>query len=171
MTPSLLAIRNVKSMLTTLEPRATRKVNVGDDVNLEINAAKEESVATLIDYYYGLRILANASAFSGNYTVDSKVTNGTKVMFARLDVNLCYADAALRKAMLQGGGELSRLRWIEEQDTLTRGLMVTYMRQGWPQSEALTRALNETSIQWNSLVRETGREPPSLHSSAQGPPW
>ena len=88
MTPSLLAIRKIRSMLTTLEPRATRKVSVGDDVNLEINATNEESVATLIDYYWGLRILAGVSAFSGNYTVDSKITAGTKVMFARLDVNL-----------------------------------------------------------------------------------
>ena len=101
-------------------------------------------------YYFSLHILANASAKAGNYEVESKLNEGRKVIFALLDLNLDYADFALRSALKQEHRLGYNFRWLLDRDEYTRGIMVNYMRRGYPQGEALTVALDKAELKWAS---------------------
>ena len=109
-----------------------------------------EVISNVASYYFALRVLANASAKAGNYEFDSKVEKGTKVIFAPLDTNLDYADHAFRMALKQNLSAWETLKWIEERDLHTRGLMVNFMRGGYPQGEAILKATKETGLKWSS---------------------
>ena len=64
------------------------------------------------------------------------------------DINQDYADEAFRKALECGLPFNQQLLWLEERDLLTRGKMVIYMRQQWPQGEALKQAWSDAAVQW-----------------------
>ena len=61
----------------------------------------EVTVSSILDYYWGLRILANANARAGNYSVKSKAAP-VEVTMAPLSVNMDYADFALRATVDSG---------------------------------------------------------------------
>lgn len=112
----------------------------------------------MVAYYWGLRILAYAYAYAGIDEVDSHVTKGSKVVAAPLDVNLDYADYGLRVATSPGIPFHRALAWLEDRDTKTRAVMVSLMRQGWPQGEALIEARKETAHEWHDVPRMRERE-------------
>ena len=107
----------------------------------------EVHLRNVVDYYEGLRILGYAHAKAGNYPIQSKTGPG-KVTYAPLDVNLDYADMALRTAFLMDLPPPARLAWLEQIDNTTRGTAMGYMRQGWPQGEALVLACKEHQVEW-----------------------
>ena len=96
----------------------------------------------------GLRTLAYASAEAGNYGVDSFIEQGgIRVNFAPLDVNMNYADRALMQALDRQLRPQEALAWLREKDLHTRALMVSKMRSGYPQGEALTVAVAESKVE------------------------
>ena len=112
-------------------------------------------VRDVAQYYFRLRILANASAKAGNYEWESKVEKDSKVIFAPLDVNLDYADFAFRCTMMQTGNAWVLRGWIEEKDLHTRGHMCNYMKGGMAQGEALLKALSDSQIKWGTAPNTT----------------
>jgi len=130
-------------------PTPEKKVTLAGGLSLTVTGQEQtESIRDVAGYYFALRILANASAKAGNYHVESKIDKGVKIIFAPLDVNLDYADHALRTALKNTTSQYGALRWLEERDMHTRGLMCNHMRSGHSQGEALTLALREDEIKW-----------------------
>jgi hypothetical protein len=147
--PSVIAVERVRSVYKDHNPRPEKKVALAGGLVMTLEGKEQiEVVKDIAHYYYALRVLANASAKAGNYEIDSKVEKGTKVVFAPLDVNMDYADHAFRSALKMG--QWGTVKWLHERDEHTRGRMCTYMRGGYPQGEALTRAIKDDEIKWMS---------------------
>jgi hypothetical protein len=150
---NLLEVTKFKSVYTDHNPTPEKKVTLAEGLVVTVAGKDQgEEVTDVVQYYFGLRVLANASAKAGNYEVESKVEKGAMVTFAPLDTNLNYADHALRMALKQHMSAWGRLKWLTERDLSTRSLMINYMRSGWSQGEALTIALKEEEGMWRSLV-------------------
>ena len=115
-------------------------------------------VRDVAQYYFRLRILANASAKAGNYEWESKVEKDSKVIFAPLDVNLDYTGFAFRSTIMQLGTAWVLRNWLEERDLHTRGLMCNYMKGGVAQGEALLKALGGSQIKWGTAPTPTPDE-------------
>ena len=179
-TPTLIPVTRIRSVYADHNPHPEKKVALAGGLVVTLEGKEQnEVVRDIAHYYFALRVLANASAKAGNYEVDSKNEKGVKVTFAPLDVNLDYADHAFRMALRQRGTAWGTFKWLEERDHHTRGLMCNYMRGGYPQGEALTRALKETEIKWASPGhsgnehtggrRERSRTPPrGDHAAGSG---
>ena len=160
-TPTLIPAGRMKSVYCDHNPAPEKKVALAGGLSLTVTGQEQrENIRDVAGYYFALRILANASAKAGNYLVDSKSDKGVKVIFAPLDINMDYADHALRTALKNATGQHSTLKWLEERDLHTRGLMCNYMRAGHSQGEALTLALREDEVKWATFI--------SPHSPADG---
>ena len=132
-TPSLILVNKMRSLYTDHNPDPVKQVPIGDGLSLTVQGKEQnEVVRDVAQYYFRLRILANASAKAGNYEWDSKVEKDTKVTFAPLDVNLDYADFAFRSTIQQPGTAWTLRQWLEERDLHTRGLVQLLIRAGWP---------------------------------------
>ena len=148
-TPSLIPVTRIRSVYTDHNACPEKKVAIGGGLKLTVQGEEEkEVVRNVSQYYFQLRILANASAKAGNYQWDSKEEKDCKVIFAPLDVNMDYADFAFRTTMRQPGDAWTLKNWLEERDLHTRGCAVNYMRGGYPQGEALLKAQKDTEIKW-----------------------
>jgi hypothetical protein len=146
-----------------LQPKEVRKFSLGEDTQLHIGEEEDQQITTVVEYYFRLRILANTSSQVGLYKVASKikVQPTQQIEFAPLEVNLNYTEAALRCAIKQPGGQARQLRWLEAIDLETRGAMVSMMRQGWAQGEALSHAWAERMVQWTTVLEPVrDRTPP-----------
>ena len=149
--PSLIPVARIKSVYSDNNPTPEKKVSLPGGMSITVAGQEQtEVVRDVAHYYYALRILANASAKSGNFVVDSKTEKEGKVVFAPLDVNLDYADHAFRMTLKQPGTAWTMMKWLEERDLHTRGLMINFMRSGYPQGEALSKAIKETELKWAS---------------------
>ena len=179
-TPTLIPVSRIKSVYSDNNPNPERKVALAGGLTVTVEGRdKGENVRDVSSYYFSLRILANASAKAGNYEAESKEKEGKKVIFAPLDINLDYADFAFRMTLKQQGNAHAMLKWLLDRDQYTRGLMCNYMRRGYPQGEALTRALGETEIKWSSAdehpvqdgsrKRERSRTPPRAPKKPRQP--
>ena len=149
-------VRKVKTLFHTSKPSDKQRTQIGEAV-VETGKEVEVQVRRVVDYYFGLRTLAYAQAKAGNHLVDSKIHPGQKVNYADLSEYLDYADSCLRNTAEKGLNESESLLWMEEMDSLTRGTMVSYMRRGWPQCEALKQARREHMIDWRVQPRKRGR--------------
>ena len=90
---------------------------------------------TVVQYYFGLRIIGYANAYAGNYMVDSKKTPGDKVLMAPLDANLAPADEAPRFASSRVCSPPVALEALRDKDIMTKYsaiLMVIYGPTGVP---------------------------------------
>ena len=103
---------------------------------------------TVVDVYWALRILGYAWARAGNYDVPSKSMPGTQVKMISLEVALDYADRALRVTLSNGIHPLEAMEWLIKKDKITRTVMSSLVRKGWPAGEALLQAILETSMDW-----------------------
>ena len=163
--PSLIPVAKIRSVYVDHNPSPEKKVHLPGGLSLTVAGQEQkEVVRDVAHYYYALRILANASAKAGNYLVPSKAEKDANVVFAPLDVNLDYADLAFRNTLKQSGSPYSTMKWLEDNDLHTRGLMINFMRGGYPQGEALLKAIKETEIKWASpgpamVRRERSRSP------------
>ena len=128
-----------------------QKTEVSLHLSLKLQVDSEPSpIKDLVDYYFRLRILANAYILAGSHKVDSVLAPGTQVVFSPLEVNLNYADQALRKAFAVPSPPAAQLQWLESRDLHTRSKTVEMLRLAMPQEEALTKALAESELLWNS---------------------
>ena len=155
-TPSLIQVNKMRSLYTDHNPDPVKQVSIGDGLSLTVQGKEQQEVVRdVAQYYFRLRILANASAKAGNYEWESKVEKDSKVIFAPLDVNLDYADFAFRSTIMQPGNAWVLRGWLEERDLHTRGLMCNYMKGGMAQGEALLKALSDSQIKWGTAPNTT----------------
>jgi hypothetical protein len=155
-TPSLIQVSKMRSLYTDHNPDPVKQVTIGDGLSLTVQGKEQQEVVRdVAQYYFRLRILANASAKAGNYEWESKVEKDSKVIFAPLDVNLDYADFAFRSTIMQPGNAWVLRGWLEERDLHTRGLMCNYMKGGMAQGEALLKALSDSQIKWGTAPNTT----------------
>ena len=146
---SLIPARKVTSLYRASLPQQQPEVSLHLSLKLQVDS-EPSPVKDLVDYYFRLRILANAYSLAGSHNVDSVLTPGTQVVFSPLEVNLNYADQALRKAFAVPSPPAAQLHWLESRDLRTRSKMVEMLRLAMPQGEALTKALAESELLWNS---------------------
>ena len=157
--PTLIAVTRMKSVYTDNNPNPEKKVALAGGLMVTLEGKDQgEVVKNVAQYYFALRVLANACAKAGNYEVESKTEKDVKVIFAPLDTNLDYADHAFRMALKQSGSAWTVFKWLEERDLHTRGLMCNYMRCGYPQGEALVKAVKEAEIKWSTPTERGGQE-------------
>ena len=64
-----------------------------------------------------------------------------KVVSGDFSVNLNYADFAHMMTIYHGPQDEGQMEWMQANDEQTRAKMCELMREGWPQSEALTESL------------------------------
>ena len=152
---SIIDIKKVKSVLAQATPKTHEAVALAAGLKLEFDAETTTAVRSVVDYYFALRTLAMAWAWSGNFITKSK--DNKDVLMIDLSTAMSYPDLALHDAMLYGQGSLT---WISRNDTATRGRMATLIRQGWAAGEALNEALRLTHLEWRS---------PSLHGVVPEP--
>ena len=145
----------MKSVLAQATPKTHEAVALAAGLKLEFDAETTTAVPSVVDYYFALRTLAMAWAWSGNFITKSK--DNKDVLMIDLSTAMSYPDLALHDAMLYGQGSLT---WIARNDTATRGRMATLVRQGWAAGEALNEALRLTHLEWRS---------PSLHGVVPEP--
>ena len=144
---TLLAVRKVQSLYMTAMPEKKKETALAACITVTLGK-EVEPIRSVYKYYVGLRILGNGYAITGQHKVDSKISPGILVAYSPFDTNLDFADVCLRRAHEIGVSGVSQLSWLTQRDEHTRSKMVELMRQGWPQGEALTRALAETEITW-----------------------
>ena len=149
----------MRSLYTDHTPDPVKQVAIGDGLSLSVQGKEQHEVARdVAQYYFRLRILANAPAKAGNYEWESKVEKDSKVIFASVDVNLDYADFAFRSTIMQPGTAWVLRNWLEERDLHTRGLRCKYMKGGMAQGEALLKALSDSQIKWGTAPTPTPGE-------------
>ena len=146
---SLIPAHKVTSLYRASLPQQKTEVSLHLSLKLQVDS-EPSPVKDLVDYYFRLRILANAYSLAGSHKVDSVLTPGTQVVFSPLEVNLNYADQALRKDFAVPSPPAAQLLWLESKDLHTRSKMVEMLRLAMPQGEALTKALAESELLWNS---------------------
>ena len=95
---SIIPIRKVRSLTNAAEPKPGHRVALDARSFVTFNSAEGTSIIIdgVVQYYYGLRILANAYAFAGIELVDSVQFEGKRVVCTPLDTNMDYADDCLR---------------------------------------------------------------------------
>ncbi|CAE8612721.1 unnamed protein product [Polarella glacialis] len=157
-TPTVISIKEVKSLLIASRPSSEREVNLGGNVkpHLSDGAADGLSIASCVDYYWGLRILGYAHSIVGQYKTSSTQTPGAQVVYAPLSVNMDYADLCLKRSQVWQGGQR---RGDERETSRAHGM-------GWPQGEALQKALTEMELQWT--VGPVASQKRAVNESAGG---
>ena len=145
-------VGRMKSLLHERQPSRRQETHVSARSSFVENVAPDFAPTHVVDYYFGLRTLANAWGRAGNYEVDSKEREGQRVLMMPWAVGLDYADRALRVTMNSGLplGEL--LPWMTRKDRVTRALMSGFVRERWPAGEALAKAIKDTTQDW-AVVR------------------
>ena len=144
-------VRKAKTLYHASRPANKHREHIaGTNTVLETGEDVDIIIRKVVDYYFGLRTIGYAYAKAGNHQVDSKLHPGEKVQYSDLSVNLDYCDECLRYTAEKGLPESAALAWLEDIDLMTRSTMVEYMRQGWPQSEALIQSRREHAIDWRA---------------------
>ena len=149
-TPSLILVEKVKSVYLGTTPSKERTVTVAKHTQLTFDVEQTAQINGVFEYYWSLRILANASAKAGNYQADSIVMRMSKVTYAPLDVNMNYADRALQMTMDRNLRPHEAVASLREKDLHCRAIMVSKMRSGYPQGEALEAAMTECKVDWTT---------------------
>ena len=151
-------VKKIKALIHSAVPQHHHRVPIDQHVVMTLSMGEVEDlrIQTVVQYYWGLRIFAYAYAFAGIEEAPSHNHSGTSVVNAPLDVNLDYADDALRLATTLSSQPAAALAWLEDRDVQTRGTMVGLIRQGWPQGEALLEARREHSLDWYNGPMQRG---------------
>jgi hypothetical protein len=170
---TVLPIKKAMSLYLASLPREQQLLEIGNGVQLQVGKVEAPPIKRLARYYFGLRILGNAKSIAGCHKVESKIEGGKQVVFSPMGVNLDYADHWLRKTSSFSLPESVILDWALTRDEETRAKEVELVRGGWPQGEALTKALQMTEIAWT--VGPSGKPvtqadpPPEQHETARRP--
>ena len=137
-----------KSVL--IQKHAEHKIEtpLSSSVAIVENLGTKYNPRNVVEYYWGLRTLANAWAWAGNYEVESVTTPGTKVRMMELEPALNYADRCLRITTTVGLAYNEQLPWLARKDLLTRQIMANLVREKYPAGEALTKAILDTTHDW-----------------------
>lgn len=157
-TPTVPPIAKVKSLTCALMPRVRQDSQLpGSDAFIGFDKEKVMRIQTVIDYYWGLRILANVWARVGNFEVEG--SGGDMVRFFELSHGLDYADNALRAAADTDLPPAQMLKWLERRDLKCRTRMMELMRKGETASKALASAVEYTRNDWESKGMSVANDP------------
>ena len=143
-------VNKVKSLMHSSMPLQPHQYSIGQAVLSVGPQDTANRVRTIIDYNFGQRLLAHGYVFTGSHEVASKRDPNRRVLFSPLDVNVTYCADALRIAASWRVSAATALHALMRKDIATRSTMVQYMRRGWPQGEALTQALLENQVKWET---------------------
>ncbi|CAE7488397.1 unnamed protein product [Symbiodinium sp. CCMP2592] len=166
LTPTVISVFKIKSLYWAAKPHQDRTIVLGDQVKLQLDRDEAVPVRSVMEYYRGLRILANGYAIVGQHRAPSKQMPGTEVVFAPLSDNLRYADSVLRIASSCDLPAGSLLEWVRARDEQTRARMIELIRTGWAQGEALCKSWSEHELTWMSASTGTSKRP--LHEDVPG---
>ena len=147
--PTVLDVGKCKALLHTCMPQELEQFALGA-VLLQVGKEHALMINTIVQYYFGLRLLGHGTAYACNYEVESKADPKVKVIMAPLDINVQYADEALRVASAWTCRPDVALEELRSRDVATRSTMVTYVRQGYSQGEALKLAIVEHRVDWKT---------------------
>jgi len=159
-TMTMMPVKKAISLYLASLPCEQQLIEVGQGVQLNIGKADLPPIRKIARYYFGLRILANAKAITGCHRVESKLEANKHIVFAAFQPNLDYADYWLRKASAFNMAESVVLDWAKARDEETRAKEVELVRGGWPQGEAILKALQVTEISWTVGPTGNNSEPP-----------
>ena len=123
---SVLECKRVRSMVHISIPRTQENVRLSETVQLNFQEDHQVSITTTVDYYWALRVLANAWSWAGLFEATDH--DGVKRVFMPLTDALNYADFCLRCTIEYGQGSLL---WLQRNDILTRSKMAAYVRRGY----------------------------------------
>ena len=163
---TVIDAKKIRSMMHITTPKSKEQVDLPGGIQLQFDREYSANFRSVADYYAALRILAHCWAWSGNYFVQY---NGENILMCDLSSALSYADRAFRDCMEYGHGSL---KWLERNDTLTRGRMAMYVRRGWPASVSLIEALRECHLEWRSpaVLPQPSSPEPKPRSTRPDPP-
>ena len=145
-TMTVIEAKKAKNVLCLTLQQSHEKVQLPGGLSLSFDNERNLVLVSCVDYYFALRILGNAMAFVGNYTVTCS-SDGKDVLMCDLTCVMDYADGALRAAMEYGSGSVE---WLRRNDILTRGQVVSLVRQGWSVTNAFKEAWRQHHNNWNS---------------------
>jgi len=140
-------ISRCRSMTASVMPSTTEKVKIDQRMSFHYDEPAALKISTVVDYYFGLRVLAHCWAFVGNFETEE---DGKKVLFMHLDQALAYADDALKATMESGLPDAAKLNWLKKNDVATRTRMMELMRTGSAAGVALKEAREHTKHMWSS---------------------
>ena len=101
--PTLIPVERIRSTFQGNTPSVEQN-HPCRGISITVEEAPDEVARDVFAYYCSLLVLANAAAKACNFEVESKIAKDTRVYFAPLDVNLDYADYALRATLRRKGG-------------------------------------------------------------------
>ena len=155
-TASLIDIAKVRSLIHASAPEVSRQVAIDGQrsLNFTEDGGTRRRMASTTAYYFGMRTLGYAYAYAGNEMVASKEDPSIQVINCPLNVNIDYADRALRLTSGLACHESASLIWLRARDAETRATMIGLMRMGWPQGEALIKAQKEHALEWASGTKK-----------------
>ena len=141
-------IEKMKSVFHERQPDKIVETAVSSRCKMVENLGTSFAPSSVVDYYFGLRTLANAWGRAGNYEVDSVAKESTRVLMMPMHVGLDYADRCLQISTTGGLPFHEQLDWLRRKDFLTRTLMTNLIRERWPAGEALAKAVNDSAQDW-----------------------
>ena len=159
--------RKCKSVMVAKLPETSDVVNLPGNVKLSLDAQRDLKLEDIVSYFFAITTLTNAWAWSGNYLTDSKIHKDSsgvhlRVMMMPFHSAVAYAQFCLRMVLTYGA---SSVRWLQQRDEATRSRMAANIRRGYPASEALERALEETHQDWRSRSMNSLPEDVPLENS------
>lgn len=160
-TMTVIDARKIKSIIMQAAPKLQESVSLPGGLKLEFDRDLQADLHTAVSYYWALRVLAYAWAWSGNYRV--RDFDGKERLFLNLADSLNYADHALRQCMEFGQGSVL---WMQRNDVLTRGKMAGLIRRGYTGGSALAEALRQCHLEWRSPAMQPV---PELKSTKRPP--
>ena len=138
---SIIDIKKIKSVLAQAVPKSHEAVALAGGLKLEFDAETSASVKSVVEYFFQLKILAMAWAWSGNFITKNK--DKQDVLMIDLSTAMAYPEVALHDAMMYGKGSVL---WISRNDTATRGRMASLHPLEW-RSPALHGVVEEPEPQ------------------------
>ena len=136
-----------RSLFMAHRPEGGKTEEIADGLELRIKDSCTVVIRTHCDYFEGMRIRANLYNWCGNWIVLAQ-DGKTHVKFSPPHINNDYVDESFRACNLLECSDASRLAWLRRNDQATMAAMVSLMRRGWSQGEALTQAKLEKAVDW-----------------------
>ena len=122
---SVIEARRVRSMVHVSIPKTTENVRLSETIQLQFQEETSVSIGNIVEYYWALRILANAWSWGGLF--ETRDHDGSQKTFLTLTDAQNYADFSMRNAVEYGQGSLV---WYQRNDLLTRSKMDSLIRRG-----------------------------------------
>ena len=121
--------KKIRSIFQATLPNTEESVPLKPGVTMEFDKEHFSEPTTVVEYYSIMRTLAYAYMYCGSHEVQSNREPSKKVVYAPFDVNIDYADEALRYADARAGSAQEKVTWLQKRDEATKGVIVGYMRR------------------------------------------